>query len=373
MKKFVFRLVNSVEKNLDSITLELKKQLNLFEPISVLPYIMYGSDKVGFVKGRVLEKKEITGASESDTIWRNLNNMYKRFASDEVPGVKLKVYFQNKVYETISDHEGYFEVNIQPDATAISGIWQDVFIEIVDAPGPFTPGLKSEGKILIPSANREFGVISDIDDTIVETQATSLLRMAKNTFINNAKTRLPFEGVATFYRALEKGKYGTAINPFFYVSSSPWNLYDLLLEFLEINNLPLGPLLLKDYGIEEDKIFSKGHLAHKFVQIERILSTYPDTKFILIGDSGQEDAKIYFEVAQSFPDQILAIFIRDVKLPERAQIVADLSNQLKTNSKIPLILVENSVKAAEYAILHGLMSADSLDEIKAEKKKDAEQ
>ena len=71
-------------------------------------------------------------------------------------------------------------------------------------------------------------MISDIDDTIVRTGATSLLMMLRVVLLSNAHTRLPFQGVAAFYGALARGASGQDSNPLFYVSSSPWNLYDVL-------------------------------------------------------------------------------------------------------------------------------------------------
>ena len=62
--------------------------------------------------------------------------------------------------------------------------------------------------------------------------------MSRTTFLNNARTRLPFAGVAEFYRSLQLGRNGKRNNPFFYVSSSPWNLYDLLKDFLDTTTDP---------------------------------------------------------------------------------------------------------------------------------------
>ena len=72
--------------------------------------------------------------------------------------------------------------------------------------------------------------------------------MAKLTLLHNAHTRLPFEGVAGFYQALQRGRDGEAYNPVFYVSNSPWNLYDLLEDFLDVHGIPRGPLLLRDWS-----------------------------------------------------------------------------------------------------------------------------
>ena len=64
--------------------------------------------------------------------------------------------------------------------------------------------------------------------------------------------RLPFPGVAAFLRALYAGAGGGERNPLFYVSSSPWNIYDLLSEFFSLNDIPIGPVLfLRDWGLTD--------------------------------------------------------------------------------------------------------------------------
>jgi phosphatidate phosphatase APP1 len=224
--------------------------------------------------------------------------------------------------------------------------------------------------VLVPPLDAEYGIISDIDDTIVETSATNVLAMSRTVFLHNAKTRLPFAGVSAFYRSLQLGKNGKRNNPFFYVSSSPWNMYDLLKEFMDLNDLPAGPLLLRDFGLQENKFFSSGgHMGHKFKEIENILLTYPKLNFVLIGDSGQEDPKIYQEVVKQYPGRVLAVYIRDVQLPEREQIAVKIKEEL-SKDKIEMIVLDNAEEAAEHAAKIGLIFSESIPEIKEEKEKD---
>jgi phosphatidate phosphatase APP1 len=82
--------------------------------------------------------------------------------------------------------------------------------------------IETTGSVLVPPAGASFGVISDIDDTVVETQVTDRLAMALTVLLRNAHTRLPFKGVAAFYTALHQGRSGEDRNPIFFVSGSPW-------------------------------------------------------------------------------------------------------------------------------------------------------
>jgi phosphatidate phosphatase APP1 len=189
------------------------------------------------------------------------------------------------------------------------------------------------------------------------------------TFLKNAHSRLPFEGVAAFYQALQSGRSGAEQNPVFYVSSSPWNLYDMLVDFLEINKIPKGPLFLKDYGFSHGKLFSESHALHKPKQIRNILNAYPHLKFILIGDSGQHDPEIYAEIIKEFPGRILVSYIRDVSLGERDIQVRTIADSL-SDHRVEMILAENSYTAAEHAAKNGFISPEQLPLIKLEKQLD---
>jgi phosphatidate phosphatase APP1 len=317
-----------------------------------------------------LEDKKIASAGDKDTILNNLLNMYKRFESDEVPHARLKAKLVDEEHEVTTDKEGYFVLDLNPLTPVLNEqLWHPIPIELLSAPIPFEKGLGINAEVMIPPHDAEYGIISDIDDTIVKTTATNLLAMSRITFLNNAKTRLPFAGVAEFYKALQLGRNGKRNNPFFYVSSSPWNLYDLLKDFLDLNEIPAGPLLLRDFGLNRNQGNSNGHMGHKLKEIKQILEAYPLLNFVLVGDSGQDDPVIYKEVVKEYPGRILAIYIRDVKLPQRKKIAVDVSQSLLEH-KIEMIIVENTVEAAEHAAQNGLIFTETIPAIEQEKKED---
>ena len=369
LKKHFSKLAAEIEGNFDAVALALRKRLHSNDPLQIVTYRSYGTVNRLYIKGRVLEEKTIPKSSDQDSILKNLVSMYKRFESDEVPHARLRVNFQNKLYEVTTDDEGYFTVNhLTETPLTREDMWYEADVELIDAPISFSPGLKSTAHVLIPPMDSEYGIISDIDDTIVKTTATDLLAMAKNTFFHNAHTRLPFAGVSEFYKSLQLGKNGKRNNPFFYVSSSPWNLYDLLIDFLDVNDIPEGPLLLRDFGLDANKE-SADHMGHKFKEIKNILQAYPQLNFVLIGDSGQEDPKIYREIVKKFPGRILAIYIRDVQLADREKIAIEISQEL-IDDKVEMIIVDNTVEAAEHAARMGLIYADAIPKIVADKKQD---
>ncbi len=369
LKKRLIKLATGIEANFDTLTLALRKRLNADKPLQIVPYRSYGTVNRLYVKGRVLRDKGFRKSTDKDTIWNNLISMYKRFESDEVPHARLKIDFQEQAHFVTTDDEGYFTLDLfTEEALAWDDMWHEVELELIEAPYSYKGGIKSTAHVLVPPADAEYGIISDIDDTVVKTTATNLLAMSRNTFLHNAHTRLPFAGVSEFYKSLQLGRNGKRNNPFFYVSSSPWNLYDLLIDFLDLNEIPEGPLLLRDFGLNASNE-SSGHMGHKFKEIKNILLAYPHLNFVLIGDSGQEDPIIYREIVSSFPGRILAIYIRDVQLSDREKIAIDISQELVVD-KVEMIVVDNTVEAAEHAAKIGLIYTDEIPKIVADKKQD---
>ena len=368
-KNILAKSASLLEDKWDELRFNLSKKMRWNDPLQIVPYRTYGTPRRLYIKGRVLEDKKIAGAGDKDTVWNNLLNMYKRFESDEVPGARVKVTLPGEEHTVVTDKEGYFVLDLNPLSPLIhEELWHPLRLELVDAPLPFQAGLTVNAEVMIPPPDAEYGIISDIDDTIIKTTATSLLAMSRVTFLNNAKTRLPFAGVAEFYKSLQLGRNGKMNNPFFYVSSSPWNLYDLLKDFLDHNAIPAGPLLLRDFGFEEKK--SDGsHLDHKLKEIRQIFESYPHLNFVLIGDSGQEDPAIYRQIVTEYPDRVLAIYIRDVRLPERKQVAMDVSRSLQ-EAKVEMIIVENTVEAAEHAAKNGLIYKETIPAIEEEKRED---
>jgi phosphatidate phosphatase APP1 len=227
----------------------------------------YGTPTRLLVRGRVLRSTGLTRSRLGDSVLDNLRNMFRRFESDEVPGalVAARAAVGDEVRAT-TDEEGYFELTLDlPRPLADPRVWEPVELELLDPAGP--DGLaRATSQVLVPR-QPQYAVISDLDDTVLRSNATSLWQMARLTLLHNAHTRLPFEGVAGFYQALQRGRDGEAYNPVFYVSNSPWNLYDLLEDFLDLHGMPRGPLLLRDWSLRT----LKAGEGHKLAAIQALL------------------------------------------------------------------------------------------------------
>ncbi|MGH2541247.1 MAG: App1 family protein, partial [Ardenticatenaceae bacterium] len=363
----VTRFAHGAEQRFDRWRARFSSDPGTEDPIKIVAYRGYGTADKMYLKGRVQEDEGIPPASEEDSLWRNMINVYKRFESDEVAGARVLARFQGQEHEIVTDEEGYFDLWIAPAAPLPTDrLWHEIELELSSPQREGHPSTHSTGYVLVPPPSARFGIISDVDDTVVLTNATSVLKMARTVFLGNAHTRVPFAGVAAFYEALQAGITGHEFNPLFYVSSSPWNLYDLLVEFLEIQDIPLGPAMLRDWGISNDEVLPTKHAPHKRKSIFKILDTFPDLSFILIGDSGQEDPEIYHDVVHQYPERILAIYIRNLgRDPMRAEAINALAEEV-TKAGSTLVLTDDTLAAALHAAQQEWISQEALPDIRAQ-------
>jgi phosphatidate phosphatase APP1 len=361
LKRMVMLAAKVIEERVDDLRFSFKRRFGLLDPFEILPYRGHGTSRELFLKGSVLEETGITHPGPDDALWLNLLNMIRRFASDEIAGARVLASFGELRAETTADEEGFFEVRFRlAEPLDGSSRWHPVELELLSPPSPGGGEVRSKGHVLVPRG-AGFGVISDLDDTVVRSSATNLLKMAWIVVRNNAHTRLPFEGVGAFYEALRRGKEGDSSNPIFYVSSSPWNIYDLLEDFLNVHGIPPGPLFLKDWS---PTVLGK-HQDYKLGVIRNLLETYEDMPFVLIGDSGEEDPEIYLQVIREHPKRIKTVYIRDVTPGERdteVQAIASEARRLGTD----MVTVPDTVAAAEHAVSAGLIALDSLAKVRSQ-------
>ena len=343
------------------LKLRFEDRFNLLDPIQVMPFQSFGTPGYLHVRGRVIEQQGVEGKTERSQTWQNVLNMLQRLDSDEIPGATLRAHFRGRTWEATSDEEGYFVFDLEVDEPIDPG-WHEVEVELVESVGK--PAERTvQASVLVPSPEARFAVVSDVDDTIIETHSTAFVEQLAILFGKDARERTSFPGVPALYRALAEGADGTGHNPIFYVSQSGWNLYDLLVEFLKVKEIPRGPLFLSDLSVIEDKSAVLGHDRHKFVSIDLLLRTYPDLPFILVGDSGMRDPELYQELARKHPGRIRAIYIHDVSPPERDREVRRIAEELEQEG-IPLLRMEHADRAAEHAADAGFINHEQLEAVR---------
>ncbi|RAJ15156.1 App1 family protein [Olleya aquimaris] len=327
------------------------------DPLQIISFLSYGTSSHFYHRGRALEDETID--LDQKSLFNLILNTWKRFETDEIKHTKLKITLpNNRVFYSQTDKDGYYKV--EETLTDLDQLINDegwLIFEVSYDEATLKRTIQNQNRfpaeLLIPREDSDFGVISDIDDTILHTGVVSILkwRVIYNTIFKHALNRIPLEGAAEFYHLLHKGPAGTKANPIFYVSHSPWNLYRYLEFFLRTNNFPKGPILLRSFR----NMFKKKTAdtkPQKQLEIENILKTYPNLPFILIGDSGEHDPDIYLEIVNTFPNRINAVYLRSVDDKKKINRVNAL---LDAYEKTPVLLVNSSKDAIAHAKRNGLI------------------
>ena len=159
----------------------------------------------------------------------------------------------------------------------------------------------------IPASAR-IGIISDVDDTIMVTQVPTLWKAVYNVLLLNPRKRMPVPGMSALYARL---RVMLPDAPFFYLSTSPWNVEGSIRHFISHHGYPEGPLLLRDLD-PRPKTFIPSGVQHKLEFVSQLMNDFPGMRFILIGDDGQGDPFTFSVIARHYPGRILAIGIRQV-------------------------------------------------------------
>jgi phosphatidate phosphatase APP1 len=341
------------------------------QPFEIVAYNGYGNSTRAHVYGRVLEKRNVAASTDADSTLRNLLYTYRRAEADPLRRADVTVEYAGKTTPMKTDDEGFFGGWIDLDESVDGDKeWREYSVELALPRQPEAEAIKGSGEVLIAPPSARFGVISDLDDTVIQSRVSNFLLAARTVMLGNARTRLPFPGVAAFYEALRKGAGGEEKNPIFYVSSSPWNIYDVIAEFMDLQKVPKGPIILRDWDIGWGALSPSRHFGHKGVAIRNIMTLYPQLQFILIGDTSQHDPEIYSQIVSEFPKRVAAIYIRDVtRNAERSASVKKLAEEILA-AHSTLVLAEDTLGAAKHAAEQGWISSDALPDVTEEKRAD---
>jgi len=353
---------------LKKLKVKLKHYFGWLGAPQIIPYRGYGSsssEKV-YIMGALVEDSGLEKADEKNSLWENMLAMLKRYSSDRIKGAHLEVELNEERKALITDETGLFNSVFHTSPILDNNNLQWINFNatiLIKRFGEKQEQIKRSGEILIPGKNAKFGIISDIDDTIMVSHSTQILRKLRLMLTRNSRTRKPFPGVEEFYRALYLGTDGKSENPFFYISSSEWNLYDLIDDFCSFNKFPKGVYLLRELKPGIFNLWNQGggNHEHKFDKIEHLFHTYPDMSFVLIGDNGQHDPDIYARIAQSYPNRIKAIYIRTVKRQKNKQMKKLMSDMEEIN--VPLVFTPDTLNAAQHARSHKLIAPSAIHRI----------
>ena len=308
------------------------------------PYLGHGGTEGVVVRGRVLDDPPVSEAIDGEGAVAALRRTVRTFLTDDLPGVPLRVTVAGTTADAVTNADGYFRTTLRPDPARLDRPWTAGTVELAGPYRGLTERRSVPFEVLVPAADAGFGIVSDVDDTILQTGVQRVGHMLVQTFTGSALTRTPFPGAPELYRDLSAG--GT--NPVFYVSSSPWNLHGFVVAFLRHRAFPMGPVLLRDLlGTSDGR-------EEKHDRIREVLSLHPQLPFVLLGDSGEKDPQIYADIVREHPGRVLAVYIREVRLDPGDGRVETVSGAWADES-VPFVLAADTDAVRRHATGLGLL------------------
>lgn len=337
----VRRVVVAAERAWDGARLR-RARSRTPEHFRIEPYIAHAGPEGVVVRGRVLDNPVATEAVDGEDVGAAVRRTVRHFLTNDLPGVPLSVTVGDVTVEAVTDAEGYFLVRVPASAEALETPWTRGSVALRGTYRGLVGPHDAPVDVRVPSPDARFGIISDVDDTILQTGVQRVGRMILQTLTGSSLTRTPFPGAVELYRDL-----AADANPVFYVSSSPWNLHAFLVGFLRHRGFPLGPVLLRDL------LGTWAGREQKHDRIREVLDLHPDLRFVLLGDSGEHDPQIYADIVREHPGRVLAVYIREVRLDPGDGRVEEVSDAW--GSDVPFVLAADSDAVRRHARGLGLL------------------
>jgi hypothetical protein len=151
-------------------------------------------------------------------------------------------------------------------------------------------------------------IVSDIDDTIRDTNVLNRHEMLMNTFVRELKA---VPGMSALYQKAVAVP-GVRLH---YVSNAPFALYPLLQRFLREQRFPAGSTHLRSVSLKSSVWSAITHrkTQHKTETITALLTHFPARQFVLIGDTGEQDPEIYADLTRRYPERIRKVLLHEVR------------------------------------------------------------
>ncbi|WEV67753.1 DUF2183 domain-containing protein [Bifidobacterium sp. ESL0769] len=288
----------------------------------VEPYAGYGTDDYSRLVCRTVLAP---GGSRSGELMRGIRGMLAVPAA----GVRVKIEIDgvpvNQVQVGVSEVYDRYDSSRKTSweyAVSDSAGYLDLVAERGNTPGIHVVSYQVAGRrkvtseLFVVPVGAKVGIITDVDDTIMVTHAPSPVKAAYNLLLLNPKKRSTVPGMSALFTRLADMMPDA---PFFYLSTSPWNVESSIRNFIAEQGYPAGPLLLRDLD-PRPKTFVPSGVEHKLQFAEQLMEDFPDMKFILIGDDGQKDPVTYATIARRYPGRVLAIAIRELSPRESSAL-----------------------------------------------------
>ena len=234
------------------------------------------------------------------------------FFSDGHRDARVSIKLGGRIIELPpSDHSGFFS-NTIPLSAADVGLAKDGLISF-ESLASRTGGQTILGTAFIVPRDA-IVVVTDVDDTIKDTRVLDRVLKERNTMVNEFK---PVIGMPQAYRNW-KATPGADVH-FHVVSAGPWQLYEPLRQFTDVQKFPSFTWDMRsvDIGFDLKVAINELHLKpetifeHKVKKIRALLKMLPN-QVVLVGDSGERDPEVYAEIVKSCSARVAAVFIREL-------------------------------------------------------------
>ena len=272
---------------------------------TVVPYTGYGSTEWVRVFCRVLLSRPVRPDETSSRRRRRREQGirgWRSFTSVPVGDVPVVIEVGGERIEVLADRGGVVDTKVP---ARLQPGWNRVALRVEGSD-------EVEAPIWVVGPDVDFGIVSDIDDTVMVTALPRPFVAFWNTFVLDEHARSPTPGMAVLYERLVRAHPGA---PVIYLSTGAWNVAPTLTRFLSRNLYPAGPILLTDWGPTHDRWFRSGR-AHKTENLHRLAEEFPHMRWLLVGDDGQHDEELYADFARENPGQVAAIAIRELSVGE---------------------------------------------------------
>ena len=319
-------------------------------PGFVKVYHGYGHKHDMLLYGHLFREKIVSRKLYSTNIILNFIYLVRLFFVTPLAHAGVSLRWRNQCLDQKTETDGFIKFEWRSETPVAAG-WHSVAVTHT-ANGVTSTG---NGELFVPHIT-QYGFISDIDDTVMISHSAKLLRRLRTLFTRNPHTRRIFEDVDLHYRLLAESTDDENVrNPFFYVSSSEWNLYNYLVDFFDHHQLPRGAFLLNHIK-RWPELFLSGNTGHdgKLIRVARILQAFPNQQFILLGDNTQRDPLIYKAIAEKYPGRIFAVYIRNAHAAN-ASATRELLDQLQREKGVHALQFNHSSEAIDHSKAIGLI------------------
>lgn len=306
---------------------------------TVAAYPGYGSQEWVRVLGRVLIVPQTSQRGENASVrgWRS-------FAAVPVGYAQVTVTIEGVSHDVVTDRGGVIDTVLP---ARLDPGWQTITMTVENSD-------PVETTVFIVADDVRFGVVSDVDDTVMVTALPRPFVAAWNSFVVDEHARQPVPGMAVLLERLTRDHSGA---PVVYLSTGAWNVAPTLQRFMRRHLFPAGALLLTDWGPTHDRWFRSGR-DHKQENLRRLAREFPKIAWILLGDDGQHDEHLYTAFTSEFPDHVRAVGIRRLTPAEAVLAGGRTAVNDHSAADVPWVTGDDGAALLERLTEVGVASAD---------------